>query len=218
MGSAASIKVETTTVAANNASEPLPVKRNRRTASAGSGGVLREGLVPERRGLGSPTTAGRRARPNEGRGDRVEGGASQQKVFRARQARRPQPQEDRRRTLDRLTGGLRKELLLEFVNYLRLSRREKKRVVLTPGLKGISYLLGRLGCARESETGLHARHHRKRALFTIPLLLVSRRIPCRESPYRADDFAGSGQLIQDPIGARFRRPFKVCGVEASAQD
>jgi hypothetical protein len=75
LGSAASIKAETTTVAASNASEPLPVKRNRRTANAASGGVCREGLVPERTGV-APPRAGRRARPEEGRGHSVEGGAS----------------------------------------------------------------------------------------------------------------------------------------------
>jgi hypothetical protein len=54
LGSTASIKAETTTVAASNASEPLPVKRSSRTASAASGGVCREGLVPERTGVAPP--------------------------------------------------------------------------------------------------------------------------------------------------------------------
>src|SRR3712207_6397857 len=53
-GSAASIRDETTTVAASSTSEPLPVKRKSRTASAASGGVRREGLVPDLTGVAPP--------------------------------------------------------------------------------------------------------------------------------------------------------------------
>ena len=80
--------------------------------------------------------------------------------------------------------------------------------MLTPAFNGISYLLGH---AHEIETGLYARRHRKKAILTVllkfpcsgragqvasvPLIPSSRRFPCPESPYRTDDFAGSGQLI-----------------------
>src|SRR3712207_787819 len=48
------MSAETTTVAASSASEPLPVKRNSLRASAASGGVWREGFVPERTGVAPP--------------------------------------------------------------------------------------------------------------------------------------------------------------------
>jgi hypothetical protein len=54
LGSASSIKAETTTVAASSASEPFPVNRSSRKASAASGGVCREGLEPERTGVAPP--------------------------------------------------------------------------------------------------------------------------------------------------------------------
>jgi hypothetical protein len=53
-GSAASIRADATTVAASSVSEPSPVKRSSRNASDASGGVRREGLVPERTGVAPP--------------------------------------------------------------------------------------------------------------------------------------------------------------------
>lgn len=47
LGSAASIRDMTATMAASSTSDPSPVKRKSRMASAASGGVLREGLVPD---------------------------------------------------------------------------------------------------------------------------------------------------------------------------
>lgn len=54
LGSAASFKAETTTVAASSTSEPLPVKPSSRKASAASDGVCAEGLVPGRTGVAPP--------------------------------------------------------------------------------------------------------------------------------------------------------------------
>ena len=49
MGSAASIRAETTTVAASSTSEPLPEKRSSRKVSAASGGVCPRAWCPSGR-------------------------------------------------------------------------------------------------------------------------------------------------------------------------
>ena len=54
MGSDAPMSAEMITVAASSTSDPLPVKRKSRTASAAPGGVRGEGSVPDRTDVAPP--------------------------------------------------------------------------------------------------------------------------------------------------------------------
>src|SRR5215210_4942717 len=82
------MSAEMTTVAASSTSDPLPVKRQSRTASAWR--RTGRGFGARAHGRGASPGDRCRGRPEDGRGKRVEGRSSKQHVLRARQGRRPQ--------------------------------------------------------------------------------------------------------------------------------
>jgi hypothetical protein len=88
LGSATSIRAETTTVVASSTSEPLPVKRSSRKVSAASGGVCPRAWCPSGWAWLLPSSWPP-CSPLERPSHRVEGGASQQDVLGAPQAWRP---------------------------------------------------------------------------------------------------------------------------------